>query len=112
MAKKLHMTWVPGSRRWRKLYKGKWYSVSCHQLGIEESKEASWRVANEWWERERGLADAAPLSDEDRRINAFKVWSMVQDWQQLDEESREKLVDSLVGASQYRKIKARAESLV
>jgi integrase len=112
MAKKLHMTWVAGSRRWRKLYKGRWYSISCRQLGTQETKEASWKAANQWWERERDLADTAPLTEEDRHINAFKVWSMVQDWGQLDEDSREKLVDSLVGAGQYRKIKGQAEAMV
>ncbi len=40
------------------------------------------------------------------------VWSMVQDWGQLDETSREKLVDSLVGIGQYQKIKAQAEQVV
>ena len=34
---------------------------------------------------------------------------MVQDWGQLDEASREKLVDSLVGVGQYQKLKAQAE---
>ena len=56
VAKRLHMTWVAGSRRWRKLYKGKWYAVSCRQLGCEETKEASWKLANDWWERKQGLA--------------------------------------------------------
>ena len=112
MAKKLHMTWVPVSRRWRKAYKGKWYSVSCRQLNTEETKEASWKAANEWWERERGIADSAPPSEADLRANAFRVWSMVQDWQVLDEDSREKLVDSLVGAGQYQKIKAQAEAMI
>src|ERR1700737_4030637 len=108
MAKKLHMTWVAGSRRWRKLYKGKWYSISCKQLGTDETKEASWKAANEWWEEQQRLSDTAPPTEEEKRVNAFKVWSMVQDWSQLDEESREKLVDSLVGAGQYQRIKAQA----
>ena len=112
MAKKLHMTWVAVSRRWRKLYKGKWYSISCKQLGCAETKDASWKAANDWWEKERGLADTAPPTEEDRRVNAFKVWSMVQDWGQLDEGSREKLVDSLVGVGQYQKIKVQAEAVV
>jgi integrase len=112
MSKKLHMTWVSGSRRWRKLYKGKWYSISCRQLCTEETKEASWKVANEWWEGEQRKADSAPPTEQDLRTNALRVWSMVQDWQQLDEESREKLVDSLVGEGQYRKLKEQADSVV
>lgn len=106
------MTWVAGSRRWRKCYKGKWYSVSCRQLNSDETKEASWKAANEWWEREQGLADAAPPTEQDRRANAFKVWSMVQDWERLDDASRERLVDALLGAGQYRKIKEQADAMV
>jgi integrase len=112
MAKKLHMTWVAGSRRWRKLYKGKWYSVSCKQLNCDETKEASWKLANEWWESQQGIADSAPPTEQELRVNAFKVWSMVQQWGQLDEASREKLVDSLVGAGQYQKLKAQAQAVV
>ena len=37
---------------------------------------------------------------------------MVQDWGQLDEASREKLVDSLVGVGQYQKMKVQAEQVV
>jgi integrase len=112
VAKKLHMTWVPGSRRWRKLYRGKWYSVSCKQLGTGETKDASWKAANEWWDEKQRLADSQPPTEEDRRANAFRVWSMVQDWRQLDEESRERLVDSLVGAGQYRKLRDQATAMV
>ena len=112
VAKKLHMTWVAGTRRWRKLYRGKWYSVSCRQLGTAETKEASWKAANEWWEEQQRLANAAPPTEADLRANAFKVWSMVQDWQQLDEASREKLVDSLVGVGQYQKITGNALQVV
>jgi integrase len=37
---------------------------------------------------------------------------MVQDWTVLDEESRERIVDSLVGAGQYQKIKAQAQTML
>ena len=37
---------------------------------------------------------------------------MVQDWNVLDEESRERIVDALVGAGQYQKIKAQADAMV
>ncbi|MBX6312455.1 MAG: hypothetical protein IRY99_05975 [Isosphaeraceae bacterium] len=112
MAKRLHMTWVPAGRRWRKKYKDRWYAVSCRQLGTDETKEASWRAANEWWEQQQGIADNAPPTEEDLKANAFKVWSMVQDWSQLCEDDRERLVDSLVGAGQYQKIKAQAAAMV
>jgi integrase len=112
MARKVLMTWVAAGRRWIKKYKGKMYAVSCKQLGCPDSKEDSTLAANAWWEAKQTEVDQTPPSPEDIRINAFKVWSMVQDWGQLDEASREKLVDSLVGAGQYQKIKAQADSMV
>src|SRR4051794_36511537 len=50
MPVKPHMTWVPSAKRWAKNYRGKSYSVSCRQLGVPPTKEASWQAANEWWE--------------------------------------------------------------
>ncbi len=112
VAKKHLMTWMAPTRRWAKKHKGKMYFVSCRQLERPETKEASADAANAWWQAKLKEIESAPASEEDRRANAFRVWSMVQDWQQLDEDSREKLVDSLVGAGQYQKIKAQAEEVV
>ncbi|HUE14747.1 MAG TPA: tyrosine-type recombinase/integrase [Planctomycetaceae bacterium] len=112
MAVNLLMTWVPSARRWTKKHNGKWYAVSCRKLGVPETKEASWRAANDWWENQQRTIDTAPPSEEDLRANAIRVWSMVQDWKVLDEESREHLVDSLVGAGQYKKIKAQADAML
>src|SRR4051812_36769346 len=112
MPAKTHMTWVASGRRWTKKHAGKWYAVSCKKLGVPETKEASWRAANEWWEATRKGVDSATTTEEDRKVNAFRVWSMVQDWGRLDEASREKLVDSLVGAGQYQKLKGQAEAVV
>jgi hypothetical protein len=112
MARKLLMTWVPASRRWIKKYRGKIYGVSCRQLRCSESKESSAAAANAWWDAKVKEIDAAPPTEDERQANAFRVWSMVQDWQSLDEDSRERLVDSLVGAGQYQKIKAQAEQVV
>jgi integrase len=112
MARKLEMTWISKSRRWIKNYKGKMYAVSCRQLKCPENKEASAQAANDWWDAKRQEVDAAPPTEEEKRVNGFKVWCMVQDWDQLDEANREKLVDSLVGPGQYLKIKAQAEAMV
>jgi integrase len=112
MARKHVMTWMAPTRRWCKKYKGKLYFVSCRQLGTEDTKDASAAAANAWWEAKRKEIDTAPLTEEERRINAFRVWSMVQNWQQLDEDNRETLVDSLVGAGQYQKIRAQAEEMI
>ena len=102
MARKLAMTWIPAQRRWIKKHRGKMYAVSCRQLGCAETKDAS-AAANAWWESRFREIEAAPPTEEELKANAFKVWSMVQDWKQLSEEDREQLVDSLVGEGQYRK---------
>jgi integrase len=112
MARKYLMTWMAPTRRWAKKYKGKMYFVSCRQLGCPETKEESAAAANAWWEAKQQETDSAPPTEEDLRINAFKVWSMVQEWGNLDDDSREKLVDSLVGAGQYQKIREQAEQMV
>jgi integrase len=112
MPVRCHMTWSATGRRWMKKYKGKWHAISCRKLGVPETKQASWMAANAWWEEQQKAIDAAPPTEEDIRVNAFRVWAMVQDWQHLDESSREKLVDSLVGAGQYQKIKAQADAMV
>ncbi len=112
MARKLHMTWQASTRRWFKKYQGKIYAVSCRQLGTEPSKDASLAAANAWWEAKQTEIDTAPPTEEDLKANAIRVWTMVQDWKVLDEESRERLVDSLVGEGQYQRIKAQADAMV
>jgi integrase len=112
MARKLQMTWQASTRRWFKKYQGKIYAVSCRQLGTEPSKDASLAAANAWWEAKQTEIDTAPPTEEDLKANAIRVWMMVQDWKVLDEESRERLVDSLVGEGQYQRIKAQADAMV
>jgi len=112
MARKLDMTWQASTRRWFKKHRGRMYTISCRQLICPDTKEGSAFAANAWWADKLKEIEAAPPIEEDRRANAFKVWSMVQDWGQLDEASREKLVVSMVGEGQYREIKAQAEAMV
>jgi integrase len=112
MARKLEMTWQASTRRWFKKHKGKMYTVSCRQLDCPDTKEASAPAANTWWAAKLKEIESAPPSDEDRKANAFKVWSMVQNWGQLSEEDRERLVDSMVGEGQYKQIKAQADVMV
>src|SRR4051794_9276613 len=97
MARKYHMTWQASTRRWFKKHRGKIFAVSCRQLGAPETKEGSCGAANAWWEAKLSEIENAPPTEQELRVNAFKVWSIVQDWQHLDEGSREKLVDSLIG---------------
>lgn len=49
MAIKCLMSYVKSQKRWVKKYKGQCYFVSCKQLGVPGTKEASWLAANEWW---------------------------------------------------------------
>jgi hypothetical protein len=110
VARKLYMTWVCAGRRWIKKHRGKMYAVSCRQLGCPETKEASAAAANAWWEAKEEEIATAPPTELEVRANAFKLWTMVQDWSALDETSRETLVDSPVGAGEYQKIKCQAEA--
>jgi len=112
MARKLQMTWQASTRRWFKKHRGKMYAVSCRQLGTSPSKDASLAAANDWWEAKLKEIETAPPSEEEVKANAIRVWTMVQDWQVLDEQSRERLVDSLVGDGQYQKIKAQSDAMV
>jgi integrase len=59
MPKAFKMTWEPRKTRWRKMYKGKTYTVSCDQLNCHGSKDASWRQANAWWEAKKKRIDNA-----------------------------------------------------
>ena len=52
MARKYMMKFESRDARWRRMYRGKSYSVSCRQLGCGETAEASWKFANEWFARQ------------------------------------------------------------
>jgi hypothetical protein len=43
------MGWQSGQRRWIKKHCGKQYVVSCRQLGVDPTREASRAAANDWW---------------------------------------------------------------
>ena len=76
MARNLHMSWLGGTRRWMKMYRGKRYAISCRQLNVPLTKEDSWRAANAWWEAKQAELDAAahPPSDTftDNVVNAMQ----------------------------------------
>ena len=55
------MTWEPGPRRWRKMYRGKVYTVSALDLGVTPTKDGSFRQANDWWTAKRAELDACPV---------------------------------------------------
>jgi integrase len=99
MAKKLPMTWYPQNARWRKCVKGKWYTVSCKELGVAPTKEASWRAMVEWWEKKQQEAASPDLDeqrsktrDADRLANAFES---------MDEDSQKRILEKIFGEDQY-----------
>jgi len=57
------MSWEPKQRLWRKLHRGKRYTLSCKQLSgwygkpVPETKDGSYLVANLWWESKRAEVD-------------------------------------------------------
>jgi integrase len=61
MARLNLMSWVAGSRRWLKEYKGKKYAISCRQLGTPPTKEGSYQQANEWWRAKQAEVDGYAL---------------------------------------------------
>jgi hypothetical protein len=58
------MTWVPKNRLWRKVYRGKPYTISCRQLRQlgyefrEDNKADSYLAANSWWARKEHELEA------------------------------------------------------
>lgn len=64
MPRTLHMSWVGHQRRWTKMYRGRTYSVSCRQLDVPATKDASWAAANQWWEVKQAAIDAVARAAE------------------------------------------------
>jgi len=58
MPRSFELTWDARNRRWRVMYRGKRYVVSCRQLGAPETKEGSYRKANEWWHARKHELDS------------------------------------------------------
>ena len=51
------MTWEPAKARWRKMYRGKIYTISCDALGCPGTKADSYMRANAWWMRKKTEID-------------------------------------------------------
>jgi hypothetical protein len=60
------MTWDPGPRRWRKVYKGITYTVSCRDLKVPQTKDVSYQTANAWWTAKRADIDKSTSPPSDR----------------------------------------------
>ena len=110
MAKNYQMTWIPESRRWTKFYRGKRYFVSCRQLDVPETKEASWRAANEWWERRKGVANSP--TEDDRIERATRISNLVRDFSKLDDDTRREAVEALLGVGSFDSLKSQADAML
>lgn len=76
---KLLMTWEPAKSRWRKMYKGRIYTVSCDALGCPGNKAHSYQAANAWWAAKRAEIDnqtpAAKRSYEVETLEKRRDWA-------------------------------------
>src|SRR5262249_10098833 len=61
MPRVLHMTWEKARRRWRKMYRGKVYTISPKELGCNPTMVDSIVAANEWWEKKKAELDGRTL---------------------------------------------------
>jgi len=75
------------------------YSVSCRQLEVEESKEASWRAANRWWEAQKAEIDARPrqVEPEQEFAAVTQAMNMMEEFQQADRATQRAIVEVVLG---------------
>lgn len=104
------MSWVASTCRWKKMKDGKVYVVSCRQLGVPETKEASWKAANFWWE-EQEKKIGLPAEDAEL-VRRARVRSIQKDFGSMDEATRREVVDALLGAGSYQSLVSAADGLV
>jgi integrase len=73
------MTWEPRKDRWRKIYKGQLYTISCYRLGVPSTKEASYKAANAWWLAKKTEIDGAePGSDVIKELEKRRDWCLLR----------------------------------
>jgi len=63
----------PKPRRWRKMYKGRIFTVSCRELGKPETKEASYQAANRWWTKKLAEIEDVPRRSNDDILNELEI---------------------------------------
>src|SRR5262245_43019812 len=112
MARKLTMTWVASRKGWIAKYKGKMYSVSCRQLGVEPTKESSWRAAREWWAAKKAEIDARPKPVDERVRVGHAMWAawIVQEYR--DKPLPRELAQEIVGKARLHELEEGVRALV
>ena len=72
------MTWEGSKHRWRKMYKGKMYTISCEALGCPASKLESYQQANQWWKAKKteidGLRPPSPFPQQVKVLELQRAW--------------------------------------
>jgi integrase len=81
------MTWEPKPRRWRKIYKGKLFTVSCKELNAPETKEGSYQAANLWWQARRAGIDG--IRPEHPHQDALDILNFRRDWSRQNDRAEE-----------------------
>ena len=91
MPRSYYMTWEPSRSRWRKLYKGKLYWVTCRDLHAPPTKDGSYKQANAWWVQRR--AEVEGYNPPSKHEGAVEVIQERLAWAQAN--NQRKLADRL-----------------
>ena len=111
MRSKPEMTWEKSKLRWRKMYKGKIYTITCQSLGVPQNKDASTTAANSWWKAKQTELDADRPRDRDYeeaigRRQAMLSWMRLEAERLRDDTGLQDLHDRL--AAEVQKLEADA----
>ena len=109
MAISYQMTWIPSGRRWRKVYKGKAFVVSCRQLGTLETKEASWRPPTPGGNASRRCSTCPATTTGWQGPSECATWSRIS---ASSTTRRSEAVDALLGAGSFDSLKAKAGTML
>lgn len=101
------MSWMPREKRWKKMYRGVVYMRSCRQLGVAETREASWRAANAWWEGKRSELDSP--DDRETILKAKILRALIEHGRPLDDQTNV-MVDKLIGGDAGAALASKVES--
>lgn len=91
------LTWEPATKRWKKIHRGKAYTISCKKLGVPPTKEASYQAANEWWRKKQVELDGAaykPVHGTLGELRRRVEWADSQGERDLAREYRERLAQA------------------
>ena len=92
MPAKTELTWEQSTHRWKKVYKGRSYTVSCKALGVPPTKLESYQAANEWWASRKAEIDsyepAHPHAERCQALSRRLAWTIAHGETDLAESIR------------------------